>query len=840
MASRTQLAELRPPSLGLRLDIDARAMPPEALAIAKNVLNVDGAIVPRPAHALVPVTYPWREVWSGSAQGMARQPHGVLAIGCSNSIVYSRDLLDWETYDLGTGSETLPVLLCHPQRPWWYAFGALSDVYRAMPTWPGKASFSNVGKVSAAAVSMIGAAMNPATGYILATIVNSSSNTTARHCENPEDTTPTWTSVLTKAVVGSDAYRVCCCAGNWVLVAGSGSIQVAADKSGLAGGDFSQVGPGGSLEFVAVASDEVSMVAAVCTVTVGGEDLVKVYASLNAGSTWSEKASTVVAAGDYAVNIVHVQGAEFLVFTLNATYMVHVVDRVVVAHEALPYPGPPSMPTVALSALTLPSGHVVAVGEGRGVYSHQPWGSRPTALVQYDGDDERRLVVRASERAVERLDQEAAEWHDLTPGDMVLAGKAPEAQMVWRTFERGGKTYLLGTNGVDFPIVYHPGDTYARVMVGAPVARCMAVAHNRVLLGALRSGGTVSEQAVDTSAFLNFDAGWGTVQVSLLGDLPGGIVTMAEISALQVAIYMEDAIHHAIAQAEFLGVAAPFRFELVSSGIQGPCSPAAVARVEGVQTFLGRDGGVYLHEGAGPPRDVGPHLRALIQPQFNDTRPDGAWLMYDKYHHLLWGFYPHITNGMSQGFVLVTDRGWPWPLYEVTLPGTWEAVCGMPGMLRDALTIGDLVDPVGELDTSIGSWVDYSSEMLTCLLDGSLVKQKREDDGDYSDNGTAIACDWRTGLNPLGQRMHFKTVHETHEQLQGLEDGEAAAVTVYGVDEMGAEVASGPRTLTNATRYFKASHRLTERLFAHRVTMSVSRFFRWHGSDILYSYRGRR
>lgn len=830
MASRNQIAELQPPSLGVRADLDDRALPPDALAVAKNILNTTGAIVPRPGHTAYAIGQPWRGVHVGySSRGVCHQPHGPVLVGFTDFLDYSEDLLTWTSHSMGTSSKVMEVLVCCPTEPHWYVFDSDTRMWRADAGWPGKGGgFIDQGRVYGTGIKTTSAAMNPATGYMICCIQHAT-NYVSLHCEDPTAASPTWTGLFNGAA-GSTGPSVAVGGGVWAVVDAAGSIKVATDKSGLIWSDFTQKGPGGSINFGSVASDGVDTF-----VTIGqsGSDTV-IYGSTNTGAAFSLRATI---SSKVPSRVVHLYGTTYLVITTTATYTLDASDWSVTAREA-----PGQAGTIScLGATVLPDGHVIVSVAGDGLYSHQRWGSRPTSIVQYDADDEERAIVMATEHSVLRLDQLDDEWDDLTPGNALLTGSAPRATMVWRTFEKGGRTLLLGTNGVDPPIVYDPLETYYRKMGGsAPVAKCMAVSANRVMLCGLASGGTVSDQAVDVSAFNNPDDGWGTVQVSLLGDTPGGIVAAMEISSLQTAIYMTDAIYHSIAQVEFLGVAAPFRYELVASGIQGPCSPLSLARIEGTQVYMARDGGVYIHEGAGLPRDVGPHVRALVQPNFDDDQPQAGWVVYDEYHHLLWCFYPHVTAGMSQGFVLVTDRGWPWPLYEVTLPSSWEAVAGARAFLRTELTIGDLTSPLLDYDTAIGDWVDYDAELVVALDDGSIKKQTRDTKTTWDDDGTAIAVEWKTGVNPLGERMHFKTVQETHEQFSDLTAGQTFNVSVIGVDEQGAEQTSGPVAVSSTTRYYKTGHRLTERLFRHRVTASISRYFEWHGADIILKYRGRR
>jgi hypothetical protein len=421
-----------------------------------------------------------------------------------------------------------------------------------------------------------------------------------------------------------------------------------------------------------------------------------------------------------------------------------------------------------------------------------------TNMTQLDMDSTEGLIVVGTTTRIIGLDRGTDSWEEYTSagsgaGDLHTPGYYPDTRMggalgnnpvIFRGFQSGGRTYLMATNGETQPIVYHEdmNGGRARFMgevpddddnyssdpeepapngTPAPVARCMAVAANRVLLGNLVG---TSPYGIDVSSFNDMDRGWqGSVQLTLLGDTPGQIVAMNEISALQVAIYKTDAIYHAVAQVEFLGTAAPFRFELSKGGIVGPCSPMCVLRLpDGRQCYFARDGGVYVYDGVAP-FDVGRHVRAMVQPDFDENEPGSAWGMIDPLRKLVWFFYRTKSGGLNKGIVLSIDQGDPWPAWTVVMPTGWQFTAGMRAFFFDDKVLGDLRDPMGTFGTAtLGSFTSGYSEMVMGRANNSWFTQKWEDDGDFTDDGTPIDVLLDPGWTQPGQSVQFYTASEVY------------------------------------------------------------------------------
>lgn len=491
-----------------------------------------------------------------------------------------------------------------------------------------------------------------------------------------------------------------------------------------------------------------------------------------------------------------------------------------------------------------------------------------TSIFQADMDTEEKAILVGTTRHILHLNRSANVWERATGGAITTAPESPSTQMtgvhgrnpvVFRLFDSNFRTYILSTNGSDYPIVWHPdlpngrarfmgsivaGSSDPQYDLGdppegnpAPKARCMAAAANRLLLGNLPG---ISPYAIDVSKTLDFDRGWnGRVQQQMLGDTPGAIIAMNEISALQVAIYKEDAVYHGIAQAEFLGTALPFRFELSKGGISGPCSPLAIVSVqEGSQAYLARDGGVYIYDGT-VPNDLGRSIRRMVQPYLDENEYGKSWGMMDSHRKLLWFFYPSKSGALNRGLIMATDQGYPWPIWPVKFPDGWQMAAGMRAFFLSDKAVGELQDRMNAYGAAtLGSFLDGREEMIMGRLDNTWYTQKWDDDGDYSDDGQAIEFFLETGWDGLGIR--FKTVHELYHALRSDGPGFRLDVTLLAQQMTQSIKESGPKVLNADSARRKTSHRITGVAHAMRLEGNIRRLFSWAGAASKQVWRGER
>jgi hypothetical protein len=269
----------------------------------------------------------------------------------------------------------------------------------------------------------------------------------------------------------------------------------------------------------------------------------------------------------------------------------------------------------------------------------------------------------------------------------------------------------------------------------------------------------------------------------MLGDTPGGIVSMNEISALSIAVYKTDAIYQAVAQTEFQGVAAPFRFELSKAGISGPCSPAAVVRNhDGRQVYLARDGGVYMYDGVAP-IDGGRNIRRMIQDHIDYNNLDKVWGMVDRQRKLIWYFYPTVGGTVNRGIVISTDQGFPWKVWSLKLPDGWNFVTGSDVVLTQGMAVSEL-NALGSYTTeTLGSFSSGEQTMLMGTLNNIWYRQKWADDGAYTDDGIPIPIRLHGGWVAPGNDLTLWTADEMTHLFQDKLQEPVTIVSMYTPEE---------------------------------------------------------
>ena len=525
----------------------------------------------------------------------------------------------------------------------------------------------------------------------------------------------------------------------------------------------------------------------------------------------------------------------------------------------------------------------------------------PTQVGQIDLDEEDQAIIVGTTKALLRLDRTNNLWDRITAdhlqtvdtgvtGVWTESGDIPPLSVtddrteyvsgvsidsaygdnhwVFRSIEVQGKTFFLATNGQCYPIAYHedmeggfarrmgevqptdPNDLpafdpldypagYLRTGNLAPKASCMAVGANRVLLGNLG----ISPFGVDTSAFSDCDRGWGLTQTTLLGDTPGPIVSMNEVSALQIAIYKTDAIYHAVAQTEFMGVAAPFRFELAKAGVVGPCSPSSVLRnYDGRQIYLGRDGGVYMYDGVAP-IDGGRNIRRMVQPYLDPNQLEKCWGMVDYRRKLIWFFYPTKGGQVNKGIVLSTDQGYPWQCWPITLPVGWNFTTGLDARFSTDPALEDLGGVLGDYgDATLGSFSTGEQFMIMGRENNTWYTQDWDDDGTYTDDGAPLSVLMDTGwTNPPGSGGASTYMLDELYHIFNSPDPDMELQIRVKAQQLGENVRySEARDLYAGKVRRKTSHRVSGTRFGVEMSGKIRRSFTWGGAISTIIKRGER
>lgn len=452
---------------------------------------------------------------------------------------------------------------------------------------------------------------------------------------------------------------------------------------------------------------------------------------------------------------------------------------------------------------------------------------RPMAYAQYDYYNNDLKTVLGTDKAWWKLN--GSTWTSLA-GGVPLTGTEDDA-IVFRTFSKAGATWLLGTNGTDVPKKWD-GATAAYASVGGspPRARCMCVVADRVVLGNLLSGATVSPLAIDVSANKDFDSGWGTQLVALLADTEGGIVSMEEMGTLNAAILKSDSVYMLIAQASI----DPFRVQWVKSGIPGPASAKMSAKMaDGSVAFTGKNGMVSVFDGSNVQQ-----LPYSIQKQITKTanleQINRGFMMYDPDRRELWIIYPLVGSDNSNGGILINMS--TMGVYPLRFNGFFVSAAGKIAT-TSGLTIGDLTGPIGGLMGTIGSLA--STTVLRRLVVGEIGGQTLEENG-TSDNGSAIPFYWETPVRGTAER--YMTIDRIRHRFRPAQNDQNVSLAL-GKRNQGAETPDygTPKTINlKSTLRRVTGHRTTAEYFSLKFSGNGTEPIVYQGSALYGHKRGQR
>ena len=461
-------------------------------------------------------------------------------------------------------------------------------------------------------------------------------------------------------------------------------------------------------------------------------------------------------------------------------------------------------------------------------------GGSPLSFHQFEADFRHQAIVSICEEAWRLLEPDGS-WLILDQ-DTAIDVSGYSDRPVFRTFPKGGKTYLVATSLVQGVRSWDTSlkTNQVKLESSAPASRACMVLANRMLL---LNGPNNSPAGTDASDFNDFATGYGTVQVSLIGDSSEPIVGGWETSALEGTIMKEDAIYAAIAQVEFGGVAAPFRFEARKVGINGPPSPQAVLRMtDGSLIYMGVDGGIYRWDNVSV-QEFAPQARYIIEKQMDYNRKAWVWAMLDPVKQLAWWWYPNLDGSMNRAIILDIMSGAIW---EHVLPAGWVTTCGGSVFIRKDVTIGELTRPIGEYRVPLSSLSSENRIMLMALSDDRWGRHMWSDDetNNYHDLDEPVTVAWSPGWHPL--QKSYRTYATLHRMLHLFHSPEDQQVTFQPIaTERGLVRKEGPaRTISQSSPGHDV--RLTGRLFTYEASGAISSVFYHEGMIAEASIRGER
>lgn len=454
---------------------------------------------------------------------------------------------------------------------------------------------------------------------------------------------------------------------------------------------------------------------------------------------------------------------------------------------------------------------------------------RPLGYIDYEHFDGATKVVKGTNLGWWNLVSGA--WVNITDPLNPLTGIASNP-VIFRTFSKSGATWLLGTNGQDVAKKWDGTTaTYFNVGGSPPIARCIAVCANRVILGNLLSGPTISPVAIDVSNFNDFDSGWGTQLVALLADTDGPIVSMLEMGTLNVAVLKSDAIFMLIAQTTGT---APFRIQWMRN--LKPSGPAATRLAttlsDGSIAMIGKDGLLSIFDGA----SVTPFPYAIQKQIISTCNP--AQLVrghcaYDSDRRELWIFYPLTGSTDPNGGVMVnmvTQQ-----VYPFRFP-TFLATAAAKMNVATPITIGEINVPIGSITSTIGDFALGNGARR--MIIGEIGGQSYQDTG-ASDDGTAIPFFWESPVR--GNIEHLSTITHIRHRFKPTPMSQDVSVRLGARNEGGDINYGDPQSFDIAGNAVKkiTPFRSTAEYFSLRYEGDATQPITFQGAAIYAKQRGR-
>lgn len=370
-----------------------------------------------------------------------------------------------------------------------------------------------------------------------------------------------------------------------------------------------------------------------------------------------------------------------------------------------------------------------------------PSSNRMMGGIHYFDNTNTQRVVVGTTGSLHSFD--GTSWSSIT-GLVTWAGGNSD-QVRFGVFPRTTTTRLIAVNDVNVPIVWTGSGNFAALGGSPPIAKCVAVAFERVILANLTVGGTRRSSDLAISGFQDPTLWDLTNRIVSLTDTKDSIVEVKALNAQVFAIYKD--------RSQWIGIGAgslfPFVFELRDQQT-GPVSPAVVVQAENDHYYVGQDGDIYQFDG-NRCRSIGGWVRRLIQNDLDFTNQAQAHGFYDRLNREIWWFWPsYRTVGRSSGIV------YRLPYQDV--PGafsplmTYASNVTMSMDWRDTQTFGwnDLTGTWDGLSTQYATWNDFPNLSQLGSLIGDSGGQVHRFGRAASDAGTFFDASWDFPFRALG------------------------------------------------------------------------------------------
>jgi hypothetical protein len=444
---------------------------------------------------------------------------------------------------------------------------------------------------------------------------------------------------------------------------------------------------------------------------------------------------------------------------------------------------------------------------------------RPMGFIIYNHENENNRLIMGTTKGWSRHDNATSLWVDIT-GDALDGGSS--SQCLFRTFPRGGNTYIVGVNGKDPPKVWDgTAGTYANVAGSPPSApHAMVVSAKRLILA--------TGYNIKCSTIGDFDSGWGTELDANLYDTPGDIVCLKERGNLAHVVYKETSIWNGFAQEELV---APFRFEVAVASVPGPVSPLSVVAIEdGSHCYLAENGAVYRFDGVNS-MSLGEHIQAAIWKAMDRDKIDQAWGVYDSYNNELWFFFVPTGAGDINYAIMIS---FPDMACHAARYNNHYLSAGIKTNIEASTPLGDVPGNLGDQDLELGDFSLVSGAILFGEVGGQVYKSAGNDD-----DGEMINHSFQTGLDlDTGKYM---TLQEIYVDMETTASEQSVTVTPIHSDHGERPQGTQPKVVNLKTTGVKRSHhRITARRHGIKLSGSNDEQLEYAGARYHAAERGLR
>lgn len=281
----------------------------------------------------------------------------------------------------------------------------------------------------------------------------------------------------------------------------------------------------------------------------------------------------------------------------------------------------------------------------------------------------------------------------------------PDEHVRFTTYIQSGTLHIIRINAQNAPDSWNGTGSFADVGGSPPTGVDICTVNGRVLVA--RAAGNVYR--VQWSDF-NDMATWGAASFADLSDTPDEVVASQAFGPLSAAIYKEDSVWLATAQA----AAAPFQFQFVGH-VPGPHSAASVMSYRGVHYWLGRDHVVYRFDGSrieAVSNDAAETLGNNLN-WANRARSHAFVLALDEPE--LWFVYPNASTAALDRAVCVNTTTNATTTHTFGTPIT----AGLRWTSQPAITWDSLTGTWDTLDQTYPTWDDMGGVARRVSVVGS-------------------------------------------------------------------------------------------------------------------------